>query len=186
MKPRSILTLAIAFYCSFAAAFAQDASNTAAPYVPTPRTAVNTIYLEILGNGGIYSINYERMLQDNFGIRVGGSYFGVSVQSPSKDSTITTNTLSFPIMANYFIGTEASRLELGLGVALSSASASVKSVTNGETSVGGFGANLTSTIAYRLQPPQGGFNFKIGVTPFLSLATGTFQIWGGISAGFGF
>jgi hypothetical protein len=62
------------------------------------------------------------------------------------------------------------------------------SVVSGGTSSsgGGFSASITSTIAYRLQPPQGGFNFKIGATPLFSPATGTFQLWGGISAGFGF
>jgi hypothetical protein len=161
---------------------AQDAT----PYVPTPRTAVNTIYAELLGNAGSYSLNYERMIQDNIGLRIGASYIGLSVQSASKDSTISATTFSLPLMGMYFVGTEASRLELGLGVTVSSASGKITSVTNGETSTGGLGAIITSTVAYRLQPPQGGFNFKIGATPFFSPATGTFQIWGGISAGFGF
>jgi hypothetical protein len=182
MTTRILSLIAFVVCTSVPALFAQDAT----PYVPTPRTAVNTIYAELLGNAGTYSLNYERMIQDNIGLRIGASYFGLSVQSPSKDSTISTSSFSLPLMGMYFVGTEASRLELGLGVTVSSASGKVTSVTNGETSAGGLGAIITSTIAYRLQPPQGGFNFKIGATPFFSPATGTFQLWGGISAGFGF
>lgn len=182
MTTRFISALAIVCCCAVSSAFAQDASSSA-PYVPTPRTAVNTIYAELLGNAGLYSLNYERMLQDNFGLRIGASYFGFNAAAGGSSAAVSL--VSFPLMANYFVGTEASRLELGLGLLLANGSASVVS-SGSSSSSGGFGASLTSTIAYRLQPPQGGFNFKIGATPSFSLATGTFQLWGGISAGFGF
>ncbi len=45
-----------------------------------PSRSRNTIYLEGLGSGGIYSINYERLLllkeKQAYGFRVGTSYFG--------------------------------------------------------------------------------------------------------------
>jgi hypothetical protein len=167
--------------------YAQEAPKEAAkeiPYVPTPRTAVNTIYAELLGNALSYSLNYERMIQDNIGLRVGVSYFGLSV-APSQDKNLTTAVFSMPLMGMYFVGTEASRLELGLGTTV--AFSSVKTVTNGSEDIAsGVSAIITSTIAYRIQPPQGGFNFKIGATPYFAPATGTVMIWGGISAGFGF
>jgi hypothetical protein len=93
--------------------YSQEAPKEAL-YVPTPRTAVNTIYAELLGNALSYSLNYERMIQDNIGLRVGVSYFALTVAS-SPDKNFTPTVFSMPLMGMYFVGTEASRLELGFG-----------------------------------------------------------------------
>jgi hypothetical protein len=180
----SVATVLAALVFSFTPSVYAQETPKEAPYVPTSRTAVNTIYAELLGNALSYSLNYERMIQDNIGLRIGVSYFALTVGS-ALDKNFTTSIFSMPLMGMYFVGTEASRLELGLGTTV--ASSSVKTVTNGsENVVGGISAIITSTIAYRIQPPQGGFNFKIGATPYFAPATGTVMIWGGISAGFGF
>ena len=45
------------------------------------RTAVNSVFAEGLGPGLLYSLNYERTLENDFGLRLGVSYmsFGASV-----------------------------------------------------------------------------------------------------------
>ncbi len=136
----SLGTIASVLVFSFAPLLhAQEAAKEVL-YVPTPRTAVNTIYAELLGNALAYSLNYERMIQDNIGLRVGVSYFGISLP-PSQDKTVSTSVFSLPLMGMYFIGTEASRLELGLGATI--ALSSVKTVSNGsEDVVGGISAIL--------------------------------------------
>jgi hypothetical protein len=61
----------------------------------------NSIYFEALGNGGFYSINYDRMFKESFGGKVGFSYL-------SKIDFIFTSIkdlLVIPVMLNYFIGT---------------------------------------------------------------------------------
>ncbi|MGE3669493.1 MAG: hypothetical protein AB7K71_07525, partial [Polyangiaceae bacterium] len=41
---------------------------------PSTRSAKNSLYIELLGNGGLYSLNYERNLTDDVAARVGFSY----------------------------------------------------------------------------------------------------------------
>lgn len=35
------------------------------------QSARNAVYLELLGNGGLYSVNFERILNDTLALRVG-------------------------------------------------------------------------------------------------------------------
>lgn len=148
--------------------------------------AKNGVYLEILGNGGVYSINYERFVSKDISIRAGfGSYSGESLWS-AEEVSITT----FPLMANYFYGQGRNRLELGAGILLGS-----KKVENQfdedfqSTSI----FNLTGVVGYRYQKPQGGFIFRAGLTPFLALSGGEdaypdkgFSLSGGVSFGYSF
>ncbi len=40
----------------------------------------NAVYLELLGNGGLYSFNYERAFSPNFNARIGfGSWWGTGI-----------------------------------------------------------------------------------------------------------
>jgi hypothetical protein len=38
---------------------------------PTAAPARNAVFFELLGNGGLYSLNFERMLREDLGLRVG-------------------------------------------------------------------------------------------------------------------
>jgi hypothetical protein len=50
------------------------------------KVAKNAIYIEGLGNGVIYSLNYERNVGNNISIRVGVGYFGASGEATYKDT----------------------------------------------------------------------------------------------------
>ncbi len=139
--------------------------------------ARNSIFVELGGNGVLYSLNYDRKFTDHVSGRVGGMGFSVE----SNNGADRVSLLLFPTMINYLIGSGNSRLELGAGLLWGIAEGELEDYG----SFNGLGlAGVTSTIGYRLQPETGGFNFRVGLTPYFS--DGTFQFWGGLGLGFGF
>ncbi len=159
-------------------------------------SARNAFYGELVGNGLIYSVNYDRLFSDAIGARIGVSYTAPEMVS------LTT----IPVMGYYLIplGSGSSKVELGLGIAVllqpeyqsTSFAAAPDDKLKGNSVVG------TATVGYRYQRPNGGFVFRVGFTPFF----GTFKHekpfvpyvpteyednflfvpWGGISFGYGF
>src|SRR5215211_4180422 len=73
----------------------------------------NALFLELLGNGGVYSFNYERMLTESLGLRVGyATWSSLGFWSPSvRYSTV-------PVTASYLLGRGERKLELGGGITL--------------------------------------------------------------------
>ena len=135
---------------------------TPAPRKPAP----NSIYAEGLGAGLAYSINYERMVIDDLGVRAGMSYLSMtaSVSSGSASSSASASFLSFPITASY-IGIRSGKhsLELGGGVTLtrSSGSGSSFGMTASGSGMSGLG---TAMIGYRIHPvDHAGFQFRVGL-----------------------
>jgi hypothetical protein len=123
--------------------------------------AANSIYLELLGNGGPYSVNYEREIAPRTGLRLGFATWG------SEGTFSTTRHITVPLLLNYRSGTGRSMLELGGGVLLGQRR---RTDETGRSTAGI--TTLTVTVGYRNQPPQGGFLFRIGFTPFYSLNDG--------------
>ena len=99
----------------------------------------NTVYMEAIGVGLLYSLNYERNINDNITVRVGYSAisldpaFDIDYGTIDEKSTIT----SIPIMANYLIGGGNHKLAVSGGVSIISLDA--------ETTFGDF--DLASTTA---------------------------------------
>ncbi|MGE0321699.1 MAG: hypothetical protein AB7S68_05310 [Polyangiaceae bacterium] len=145
---------------------------------PSTRSAKNSLYIELLGNGGLYSLNYERNLTDDVAARVGFSY--ISLSASAGDDSANVTFMSFPLMANYLLGGGNHHLELGAGATVLYASGEAE--TGGSRSSGeGVGVAGTATVGYRYQPRDGGFLFKVGFTPLVG--SGGFLPWGGISFG---
>lgn len=67
-----------------------------------PHFVRNSVYVEALGVGRLYSINYDRRLTKELDFRVG---FGTSPY-----------LTCLPLMLNYLAGSHASHLEIGAGV----------------------------------------------------------------------
>ena len=137
--------------------------------------ARNSIFLEILGNGLFYSLNYDHKIFNHLSARIGGMYLGVSEGVTDQNVSL----LLVPVMANYLVGSGSSRLEIGAGLTLGSAGGNIDAA-GGDFDEGGLAA-FTSTIGYRLQPTDGGFLFRIGFTPIFT-ANG-FLPWAGLSLG---
>ncbi|MFQ5652595.1 MAG: hypothetical protein ACE5IY_21895 [bacterium] len=140
------------------------------------RTDRNSVYIELLGNGLLYSINYDRMFSESVGGRIGIMYFGAAEVDGDEDVNLTV----VPVMANYLVGKGTHRLELGLGALLVFAARDFdeKGGAVDEQGVAG-----TATVGYRFQPLNGGFLFRAGVTPIFSDKV---SLWGGLSLGYGF
>lgn len=198
---RTLLALMLASAWALPVAGAQDAAPEQpvpmayaepAPAAPVlsaplpeeaPKTAANALYVEALGNAGMYSLNYERLFLRQVALRVGFSFVTMGASASSGGSTVSSRVslLMIPVMANYIgIGNERHHLELGGGIVLANVSGSSTSGT-ASVSGSGFGVLGTVTTGYRYQPLSGGFLFRAGFTPFFG--RGGFQAWGGFSLG---
>lgn len=144
-----------------------------------------TIFLELLGNGGLYSINADYRFREDGSIRLGfvnwnaGGFFGNS-----------ESLTAFPLLANYLYGSGNSWLELGAGILYGhyQEKSSIGNTMNDYNFT-----TLTGSISYRYQRPNGGFFFKAGLTPLYPLGpegkrypTDGPMPWVGVSLGYSF
>jgi hypothetical protein len=149
-------------------AAAQNAGDTA---------TLNAVYLELLGNGGLYSVNYDRKVGDQLSLRAGVARW-TSIELFGGSSTFTT----VPLLTNLLIGRGSHRLEVGAGVMIGS-----ERIQEAQrTSL----LNLTSTIGYRFQPLTRGAFLRISLVPEYSLRgdypEDGFFIFPALSVGFAF
>ena len=136
----------------------------ATPALAQDRSAANSIFLEGGGPGLAYSLNYERIFADDFGLRVGFSYLSISgtVSSGTTSATGSATLWAVPVMVDYLgLGWGNHALELGAGATIVGLSASG---TMGPFAGSGSGtlAFGTAILGYRRQPVDGGFQFRIG------------------------
>ena len=132
-------------------------------------TARNAVYVEALGNGLVYSLNYEREVAPRWWLRLGAGWVGSGG--------------AFPVTASYLAGTAPHHLEIGAGPLL------VVWPDFGDEagdlgSTGGTSLLGTGTVGYRYQPQEGGLMFRIGATPVFSLEG--LLVWAGVSLGYAF
>ncbi len=131
--------------------------------------ARNALYIELLGNAGLYSMNYDRTVvtlaeRHRIGFRVGLSLVPLDtlgVQFP----------LVFPVTLNYLYGRQR-RLEIGAGVA-------PRVVFDKDWSPS-VSVHLATTLGFRLQRFDNDFVFRVGFTPLFF--DGVFP-WVGVSLG---
>ena len=99
----------------------------------------NTVYMEAKGAGLLYSLNYERNINDNITVRVGYGAISLDPEFDIDSGTIDGKSTftSIPIMANYLIGGGNHKLAVSGGVSIISLDA--------ETTFGDF--DLASTTA---------------------------------------
>jgi hypothetical protein len=158
-------------------AFAQDAAEPPPPPSGAPVLvpigdaqtqgvrAPNSVYAEGLGAGLLYSINYERLVTEDIGVRAGFGYWSVSSSASSGGTTATSSAsaLTIPITVSYLgVRGRKSALEVGGGLTvlhLSGSSSGFGVSSNGsDTSALG-----VAMIGYRLHPVDGaGFQFRVG------------------------
>jgi hypothetical protein len=122
------------------------------------REAKNSIWGE-LGGPAKRGLYYERTFGD-FGARVGFNY------GKFRGSG---DFLAVPLIVSYLgIGSPTHMLEVGAGGALGYATGDAEIFgVDGEGS--GYGGWGTAVIGYRRQPPDGGFNFRLGTAPVITV-----------------
>jgi hypothetical protein len=119
----------------------------------------NALYFELLGSGGLYSINYERNIHRNIYGRVGFGTWQVndSFSMNPEPGRITT----IPLLITYLSGHTNHHFELGGGLLLGN-----KKDYMGSSSI----STLNGYVGYRYQSfISKGFLFRIGIAPFISL-----------------
>ena len=163
-------------------------SNTLnAQETTTSVSAKNAAYFEVGGNGIFYSFNYERTFFQK-GIfksaaRVGACSFPLKRGDKHYWATI------LPVELIGLVGRAKHHLELGAGI-----SPNLMPYTNKLDPEHGFGSFepglfVPFRIGYRYQKPEGGFLFRLGLTPVLDFPNKhkerlTFvPVFGGISVG---
>jgi len=143
--------------------------------------ASNAVFLELLGNGGVYSLNYERLVNDHLALRVGyGTWTDSTIFGPSYER----EARSMPVSASYLFGPGKRKLEIGGGITFGH-----HENREGKSSF----RSLTAIVGYRTQPVGRGYLFRVGVTPFYSLDSGSaaypdpgFTFSAGVSFGYRF
>jgi hypothetical protein len=148
--------------------------------------ARNAVYFEILGNGGLYSFNYERMLTESLGLRVGYATWSSPVFWQGESPPDRYNTV--PVTVSYLLGRGERKLELGGGITFGRGALDRNADRRDVTS-----RSLTAIVGYRSQPPGRGYLFRVGVTPFYSFDDGDeaypdpgFTFSAGVSFGYRF
>lgn len=143
----------------------------------------NAIYVEGLGAGVLYSVNYDRRITPDFSVRVGFSSWSIGTLLVLGSGELSYT--SFPVTASYLYGNGASHLELGLGLVPGYVSITGGGIFFGKDVTKTAGTLLgTAIVGYRLQPNDGGIFFRIGFTPLFTFRK--FQPWGGLSIGASF
>ncbi|MEF8794967.1 MAG: hypothetical protein V5A48_00820 [Salinivenus sp.] len=137
----------------------------------------DAIYFELAGNGGVFSVNYDRAIVGGVRGRFGFSYFPGFITAPQA--------LWFPATLNYVVGNGTHHLEVGAGPI-------VRYLVEQDccTDRGLAESFYTATVAYRYEN-AGGFLFRIGLTPLYTFPLGNKDRahWtpsGGISVGYAF
>ena len=133
------------------------------------------VYVEALGPGLLYSINYDQRFfkrENGFGFRIGASRY-------KGDEGENRSTVPFQV--NYLFGNTGRYFELGVGTTYGGG----KYVDNAGT--GNFIG--TATIGYRRQPYQTkGLTWRLALTPLFVFERDNIIVlpWIGASAGFRF
>lgn len=157
------------------------------------REAKNAIYLDLAGPGLIYSLNYDREIIPDLSARIGISYLSMGASATDGSGTTTASAefsyLAIPITASYLgIGSENNMLEVGGGPVIMNFSGSgLIESDDEEVQAGGSVTTvaLTGIAGYRHQPADGGFVFRIGLSPLMVFNAG-FLPWGYLSLGAAF
>jgi len=137
------------------------------------RAAHNSAYVELGGSGLLWSVNYDRMLGENFSLRVGveGLKFYELCDCKSFFFVVagTASALVFP---------GAHKLEIGLGA----------TTFIGTTDNSGYKPApitwLTGVVGYRYAPKHSGLMFRATLTPVFA-GRPAFP-WAGLSVGYQF
>ncbi len=157
------------------------------------REAKNAIYVDLLGPGLFYSLNYDREIVHDLSARIGFSYMSVGARASDGDGTTTSGNFSYfavPLTVSYLgIGSENNMFEVGGGGVLISAKGEGVVDGGSDTAAGEAESDtllaLTALAGYRHPPADGGFVFRIGASPMVAFGSG-FLPWGYLSLGAAF
>lgn len=160
-------------------------TNNACPQFNDNRYTKNSIYFEVLGQGILYSVNYEHRFTQKMSFRIGYTSWRINLLPIIFFVDGFLDVRGFPIMMSYLSGDGNNHLEFGIGIVGTKMKGKGEDIFFG-TEIEGENTLIlgTGTLGYRYQPSSNGLLFKIGLTPFYNAHT--FQLSGGISLGYAF
>lgn len=166
MKSFRVLSIAAALALAAGQASADPMSPSSSRMVSSEgRDANNSFFIEGGGPGLLYSLNYERIVERDFGLRIGFSYTSFSATATSGGTTASASAafVTVPVIVSYLgVSSGNHALELGAGgtMVYASGSASGTGIAASGSGMMGLGTLL---VGYRRQPVDGGFQFRIGL-----------------------
>jgi len=153
----------------------------------------NSVYVELIGNGIMYSVNYDRVIKTRdrmkFSARIGFSYVDIGLFDEIEGVVV-------PIELLGWIG-DKGHFEFGAGLSSQFVTLEDDSLLGGPSERYDSQAYyLTGRLGYRLQKPDGGFLFRAGFVPMVLLGENnservssdrpSFVPWFGFSFGYSF
>jgi len=139
------------------------------------------LYVEALGMGGLWSINYENniLLKSKFSMGFRGGFSTVHL----LDYTRKFNPdLIFPVSIHFLYGT-THRIEVGIGQTISNIPVAKMENNPVHTRITGFSTGFI--LGYRFEHQKTGIFLKCGYTPIIE-RNKYYKHWGGISIGYAF
>ncbi len=152
-----------------------------AAYPQSMENKNNIFYAELLGNGLFSSVNYERVISNNFDLRLG---LGFAFDNSASNSGSHHTTSFFPLaMANYLIDIYGNNyVEAGGGFLIASTDFNISNTPN-SFQQSAYTIIPTIAIGYRYSPKSGGFFFSAAFDMFIYAGV---LPWGGLGIGYRF
>jgi hypothetical protein len=145
----------------------------------------NAFFVEGLGLGSFYSLNYERSYYVGEYLRL-GSRIGIAPWGADNNYTI-----NLPLSLHLIYGRDLHRAEVGAGLAWQFYSGISQGAVIAPSWKKIDQARYSLYLGYRYQPQTGGFLFRLGYQPFLNgMAENAgyiregFVHWAGVSVGY--
>ena len=158
----------------------------------TTSISKNTVYFELLGNGGTYSLNYDRILFSKNLIKA-AARVGLSDIYQAMDKR---HLITFPSEISFLYG-KKHNIEFGFGYSFNFL---YNSKSKYLSDVDFYPSSLLLRLSYRFQKPNSGFFFKAGISIPTVLLSGyrlkyfysyvyvppSYDPWPGLSFGYTF
>lgn len=143
----------------------------------------STVFVELAGNGGLYSINYDHIVLGRpswkLAGRIGAMYYREKLNYLENNYS---QKVAVPVELSYLRGKENHYLELGLGI--TPWHENYKDFH--ESQINQVDLLPYTRLGYRYQKRDGGIFFKAGLTPMVKLKNNQNQNfpWGGLAIGY--
>lgn len=162
------------------------------------RQSLNVVYVEALGSGKWYSLNYERIIENDWSVRLGVSFLPQRVENGFGRYGLLDLTLPCTITHLLHLGNSAHNIELGVGASPTLTFATFDGGLSNGSAYNTYSRTLLNTraialVGYRFQPIESGLVFRITFTPSVEFVPGVSPplappqlLYGGISIGYAF
>ena len=137
----------------------------------------NGTYVELFGQGLLYTLNYDYRFTEHLGARIGFTHFTTSEARPGR-----LDLTGIPAMGEFLAGSNGHYFEIALGVFPVYGKFDFDILRLHKERDWGF--IWTGTIGLRYQPQTDGLMFRMCMTPLFT-SEGV-MMWGGVSFGYAF